>query len=309
MPTNQRRRIKTTGLLTLLLLIGLSACDKPATTDKSGTVDPTSEATGDSAASSGKFSVELKISGSQEVYKIEGAPKPEEVQESLSSALYKQEAIEKDGPRKLKGVVNYDIKMLPDDAGYDILLLGALNSPGANFDAGVNVQSTDEKWKEKSLAEMVDGAVAEFATRIGGQARVIGGDDENLGTILENVKENETTKLMAIQEIRERRDTKHLELVRGFLAEDQPPKLRLAACATLVSLGDTTSRTEILKVAEDFSRDRNPQFVPMLHILGDLGGTEVTTYLETVADAHAAPAVRTVAQEVLDKARAKGTAP
>ncbi len=267
------------------------------------------DTTAATAATTGKFSVTLKISASQDVYTSEGAPKPEEVEAALKAALYKTEAFEEGGPRALKGLVNYDIKSLPNDGGHDIVLLGSLNSPGANFDAGVNVQATDEAWKGKSLREMVDGAVAQFAGRIGAQARVIGGDDANLRTILESSTETEDLRLMAIQEIRERRLKQHLDVVRGYLDPAQPPTLRLAASAALVSMDDKASASEILTVAEDFSRDRNPQFVPMLHILSDLGGTEIITYLEAVAEAHSAPAVRTVAQEALDKARGGAARP
>ena len=41
----------------------------------------------------------------------------------------------------------------------------------------------------------------------------------------------------------------------------------------------------------------------MLHILGDLGGDEVITYLEAVSEGHSAPAVRAVASEALKEAR------
>ena len=286
-------------MLTVLLLALACGCDKQETSEPA---ESEAEVATPSSAT-GKFSIELKVSGSQDVYQLEGAPKPEEVQAALVAAFYATEAFEEGGPRKLKGIVNYDIKALPDDGGHDLVLLGALNSPDANFDAGVNLQSTDEAWKGKSAREMVDGAVANFVERISGQARVVGGDDDNLRAVMESADEPESARVMAIQEVRERRLTKHLDVVRTFLGEDHSASLRLAASATLVSLGDTESRGEIVKVAEDFSRDRNPQFVPMLHILSDLGGTEVVTYLEAVAEAHAAPAVRAVAQEALSKVK------
>lgn len=293
--------------VTILILIALAfGCEhKPDANDQD---KPNADTHGAAPAAEdepteGKFSVALKVSGSQEVFQMKDAPKPEAVQAHLKSAIEETPAFAPDGPRKLEGMVTYDIKALPDDKGYDVVLLGTLNSPHANFNAGVNVQSTDKGYVGQPLSGVVDGAVAEFARRIGAQARVIGGDNANLKTILENPDEPDSARLMAIQEIRERRATEHTEVVRKYLAPEYDVKLRLAAAATLVSMGDEKSRADILKVAEDFSRDRNPQFVPMLHILGDLGGPEVMTYLSAVADGHSAPAVREVAKEVLEKAQ------
>lgn len=279
------------------------ACEKSAPREGGSGRHAETTQSENAAPEEGKFSAQIKISPSQEVYTMEGAPKPADVEQHLADAIHATPAFAPDGPRKIEGVVAYDIKMLPGDAGYDIVLLGGLNSPSAKFEAGVNVQSTDEKWRGKPLADMVYGAADEFASRIGAQARVIGTDDAGLLAILQAGDESDSAHLLAIQEVRERRLEGHLDAVRPYLAAERSPGLRLAACATLVSLGDQKSRSEILAVAEDFSRDRNPQFVPMLHILGDLGGEEVTTYLQAVADGHAAPAVRAVAQEVLNKPR------
>lgn len=301
-----RMRHHSHTFLLLLAFLVAGGCDKSNSdgTEPSQTQQAPNDEKGSEEAPTGKFSLKLKVSGTAETYQIEGALKPEEMQSALEAALYAQEAFEKGGPRELTGTVTYDVKTLPDgEAGHEVVLFGALNSPSANFSAGVQHQSTDETWAGQPLGAMIEGAAEKFATQIGAQARVVGGDDDALFAILQNTEEPEPARLMAIQEIRERGLTQHIEELRKYLDAEQPEQLRLAAAAALVSLGDKESRTEIIKLAEDMSRDRNPKYVPMLHILGDLGGEEVTTYLETVAEAHSAPAVRTVAEEALKKAR------
>lgn len=288
---------------TMLLLLALApfGCDKADGGAQSAASEEAAERAGEEPTS-GAFAVTLKVSGTQAVFQAE-VPKPDEVAAQITAELYKSDVFAADGPRKLEGTVMYDIQQLPDDAGMEVMLIGGLRSPNAKFDAGVNFQSSDEAWQGKSPTEIVGGATAEFAERIVAQARVIGGDDATLAKILTGDDEPLDARLMAIQEVRERRLPDLIPQVKPYLDEAHDPALRLAAAATLVSLGDTSARAEILQLAETFSRDRDPRIVPLLHILGDLGGDEVVMYLQTVADAHSAEAVRTVAGEALKKAQ------
>lgn len=295
-------------MLAAALLLLLGGCDKPADSP-SEEQSQTQQDAPNTPRVEGKFSVTLKVSGTAEVYQREGAPKPEEVEKRLVDALYATDPFAADGARALEGTVTYDVKSLPDEGGTEVVMFGALNSPDANFNAGVNNQSTDEQWKNLPLAEMVHGAIDQFTSQIITQARVVGGDAATLLAILENEEEPEPARLMAIQEMRERKLVQDIPALRKYLQSGTPEKLRLAAAAALVSLGDTESRTEILEVAEELSRERDPRYVPMLHILGDLGGDEVITYLEAVAEGHAAPAVRDVAAEALNKARRANATP
>lgn len=281
-------------VIVLVLALSLSACEKNEATTGS-------EAAAANESQSEAFTVSLRVSATQSALSAD-VPKSEELAEQLMAGLYESAVFAADGAKKLDGMVMYDVKALPNEAGHEVMLIGGLQSPDAKFDAGVNLQTTDDKWKDASLRELVDGAAAEFVKRIIAQARVVGGDDSALAKILADSSEPLDAQVMALQEVRERRATELLPQVKPFLSEERDPALRLAAAATLVSIGDTSERAEILKVAETFSRDRDPRLVPMLHILGDLGGEEVVTYLQTVADAHDAPAVREVAKEVLKKA-------
>jgi hypothetical protein len=244
--------------------------------------------------------------GSQGVYRLEDAPKPEAVHDKLIDAIAARELFGRSGKQQVDGSFTYDVRKL-DDGGWDLMIVGGVRTHNARFDGGVNYRSSDERWKGKSLEEMVDAAVKAVAGKLDAQAHVLGTDVDGLITILQDEKEPEEAHLLAIQEVRERSARKATENVKPFLDSSHSSKLRVAAAATLVGLGDETVRADVLKVAEELSRDRDPQYVPMLHILADLGGPEVITYLETVADGHPAPAVREVAKEALDEARKKGS--
>lgn len=295
-----------TRSLAIALFIGVpivGACDSKENKTEAESEKTAKEEVAAEDPGEGKFSIQtLKISGSQAVYQIDGAPRPEEVEDKLTAAIEALDTFAEDGPRGLSGMVTYDVRPLPTE-GYDVMLIGGLNSPRAKFSAGANYKSTDEKWKGKSLQEMVDGAVEEFASRIGAQAKVLGSDVDGLVKILKDEDEPQEAKLLAIQEIRERDAKEHLDDIRPLLDDSNEPELRTAAAATLVSMGDDQSRSAILKTAEDFSREKNPQYVPMLHILASLGGNEIISYLEAVAEGHSAPAVREVAKEALSDAR------
>lgn len=297
--------------LRALLIVGVvtcAACDKsqdnaPATPANSTTSEKPQEAP--LAPTEGAFSVSaFKVSGSQGAYQIEEAPKPESLEPKVIAALLKQDNFEKDGPRALEGGITYDVRTL-SDGGYDVMLIGGLSSPNAKFDAAVNYKTSQEEWKGKSLDAVVDTAIDDFASRIASQAAVLGADVPGLVAVLQSEDEKVDARLLAIQELRERGSKDQVSAIRPYLDKEEPPELRVAASAALVRLGDSDSNAQILQVAEDLSRDRNPQYVPMLHILSDIGGTEVETYLQAVAEGHAAPAVRTVAEEALKNARAK----
>ncbi len=296
-------RLRNWMTLAIATLTFGTACEekKPAveseevTTSERETPPPSTEPL---APTEGKFSIgKLDVKPSVGVFKAEGAPKPEEVQARLEAKLYESDAFEKGGPRELSGSVMYDIRKTDD--GWDVMLGGGVGSPNARFQAGVGQKSTGEGNADKSVAELVNGSVDEMAKQIARQAGVLASDVDGLVAVLEREGAEADEKIVAIQELRERRAKEAIPSLRKQLDPENPSNLRTAAAATLVQLGDTESRNEIVRVAEDLSRDKDPQYVPMLHILADLGGQEVETYLRTVADAHPAPAVRAVASEAL----------
>lgn len=279
------------------------ACDKKVPDEGSGTASRV-EATEKAAVApvGGKFSLEaLRVTASQTTYTAEGAPKPDEVKERLQQALYASDAFDEGGDRELVGTLMYDVRN--EDGVWDVTLFGGLTSPNAEFEAGSQLRSDDEAFANKPLRDLVEEATDRVAKKLIAQAAVLTAGVDELVAILESPDAADEARLKAIQEIREREAKEAIPAVRSQLTAEHRSELRTAAAATLVQLGDTESSSEIIKVAEDLSRDRDPQYVPMLHVLADLGGTEAVTYLEAVAQGHSAPAVREVAAEALKTAR------
>lgn len=118
--------------------------------------------------------------------------------------------------------------------------------------------------------------------------------------LLEDPEADPEAQLRAIQELRDQDATGAAPALRPFLEHELSP-LRVAAAAALVALDDRPSHPQILKLAEDLSRDRDPQYVPTLFIVADMGTPEAREYLSTVAEAHPAPAVRQVAGDALSE--------
>lgn len=295
------------GLAALVAAAGCENADKAqksAQNEATSTDEASSEGDG---TTTGPFVIEaIKVNGSQATFKLEGAPKPDELEKKLRTALEASPAFTAQGPRKVKGTITYEARPLPSNGGWDVVLLGGFRRSDAMLDAGVNFKSTDEGLGELALPQLVDRAVEEFSNRIIAQARVVGASAEVLTEIL-RADEHPKTHLLAIQEIRERKVAPAAQAVRPFLSAETPAELRTAAAAALVAVGDEESRPKILAVAEDFSRDRNAQFLPLLQILADMGGSEVETYLGAVAEGHASPEVRMVAEEALKTAKSGKT--
>lgn len=286
----------------LLVVVAIFACEERPAED-GGSSTPDAPAAAESAGPvEGKFSLtELKVRPTADAMKADGAPDPETVRSEFEAALYASDSFDRGGTREMEGSLMFDVRPLED--GWDIMLFGGVGAPDAKFEASASYRTTDPRHAGKSIEELVSMGIASIADQISAQATIVVAGADELAAILSDDDATDTRYLMAIQEIRERRLEDAIPDVRPFLAPERSSKLRTAAAATLVQLGDEESRSDIIKVAEDLSRDKDPQYVPMLHILADLGGPEVVTYLQTVADAHGAPAVRQVAAEALRELR------
>jgi hypothetical protein len=133
--------------------------------------------------------------------------------------------------------------------------------------------------------------------RVGAAAKVKSANDQEILAVLSGDDDN-ATKLIAVQEARDRRIEGSVPLVRPLLdARDE--RLQVAAAAMLVSMKDEESYSNVIRITEDFSRDANPQMLPMLYIVADLKTPESRTYLQAVAEGHDSPNVRKVAKEAL----------
>lgn len=300
-------------LIAFVLAVALlAACDdkspdRPAE-EKSSAQTSTTEKEGDADAPFGIG--KIRVIGSQGVYKLgDDVPEPADVREKLVAAIEDQPLFASSGEQTVDGQFTYDVRKAEDGA-WDMMIVGSVRTDNARFDGGINYKSSDERWKGKSLQQMVDAGATSVAEKLDAQAHVLGSDTDEIIAILQDADEPEEAHLLAIQEVRERSARNATEQVKPFLNDPKhSSKLRVAAAATLVGLGDETVRADVLKLAEQLSRDRDPQYVPVLHILADLGGPEVITYLEAVAEGHSAPAVRAVASEALEAARGEKETP
>lgn len=297
-------------LLVASLAASLAACEKDvgSVSDQATTAeDEAAEADESSAASDVGYSVgRLKIIAAANVYNNPEASKPDELEKMLAAALEKTASFDDSAP-ELGGTITYDARTSPNiDGGTnrDVVLFGDLRRKGdditTKYTAEVLVRD-DVSESDGSYASLTKEAVTQFAEKIDAQMRIIGAGKEALIAVLESESESEKARIIAIQEIREREITGTEEILRGILDGDNDT-LKVPASAALVRLGDDASRAKILELAQNFSRDRNPNFLAMIYILGDMGGEEVITYLDTVAKAHSSTAVRQVAREAVDKA-------
>ncbi len=291
-----------------LLLFGFSACQKDAGSSGAETTeDAVEESQPDKDFATDGFSIgKIKIVAAANIYSNPDATKPDELQKLIETKLKEQASYDEDaGP--LSGSLTYDARTSTAPGGKksrDVVLFGDLrrkgdDDPTAKYTAEIMVRS--QPGSDETYADLTADAVQQFAERVDAQIRIRGASAEALTNILESDTESQKAKVSAIQQIRERQIEGTEPVLRKLLDGDDG-SIKVAASAALVRLGDSESRPKILEIAQNFSRDKDPNFLPMLYILGDMGGQEVVTYLTTVSEAHSSPAVRQVAKEAVDKA-------
>jgi hypothetical protein len=298
----------------LLASLALTGCQKDAgSSPESG--ESSESASQDEAAEDGDwesngFSVgKLKIIAASNIYSNPEATKPEELTKQLTAALEATPSYNEDAA-PLYGSITYDARTTSAasaERSRDVVLFGDLrrkgdDDPTAKYTSEVLVRS--EPGSDETYADVTKEAVKQFAERIDATIRIRGASAKGLTAILKSADETEKAKVTAIQQIRERQIDGTEPVLRDILAakKGESDALRVAAAAALVELGDAESRPKILELAPTDSRDKNANLLPMIYILGDMGGQDVVTYLSTVADAHSSPQVRQVAKEAVDKA-------
>jgi hypothetical protein len=302
-------------LILLALATGLAACEKDAGTSAPGSVESSDEAeeadeSSDRDWSTDGFSVgKLKIVAASSVYSNPEAVKPDALEEQIEAALEKTQAHDDDAA-PIYGSITYDARTsttVDGEKTRDIVLFGELrrkgdSDPTTKYSAEILIRS--EPGSDKTFETITADAVQQFAERIDAAVRIRGAKKDDLVAILESSKESNRAKTAAIQQIRERQIAGTEPILRDMLAakNGEPDELRVASAAALVRLGDDASRADILELAQTYSRDQNANMLPMIYILGDMGGEEVVTYLTTVSEAHSSPAVRQVAKEALKEA-------
>jgi len=304
-------RIQSAILLSALFLC--AACDHPTKTAQSKTSSATTGSTHgaahtDAPVAKGKFAIDkLQINASQRVYKTKGLPSPDDVRDEVHDKLMASPAFDPGGTRKLSGAVTYDVRKFNDPkAGPvdDVAIIVALaekgdgEGPHARLQGTANVRATDLKSKNPPTKTVVDRAVTDAVDAVITHAHISAASDAELVEIIKNEKESERTHLVAIQEARERQPDGGAAAIRPYLKSDDA-SLQVAASAALVKYGDKDSYSDIIKLAETMSRNKNRRLVPLIHVIGEMDSPEGQTYLEALAEGHSAPMIRKIAREVL----------
>ncbi len=247
----------------------------------------------------------LKVLGSQSTMLHEGAPSSDQVKEAVEDALYDTEAFSEDGERKAQGSLTYDIRSIDKkdgNAAVDVAIFGDLMVRDEPIELSAKVIVGNDENPNASVRDLVNKAVSGLALQLDGQARVMDSEDGELLDFIADEDEDASARLAAVQQARDRRLTGAASTIEPLL-EDDDERLRVAAAAALVAFKKQETYSKVIGVAERFSRDRNPQLMPLLYIVGDMNTDESKTYLKTVAEAHSEPTVRKIAEEALNRGK------
>lgn len=286
--------------LLVILCLGFLGCDTASKESPAPTApSPTPQNDVVSTVSTGPIRVqEFKIQASQNVMLMEDMPGAKDIEAAILNALHDRTTFSKDSKRTAKGSAMLDVRKI--DQSVEVMLVGSVNTQDLEpqrYSAEVVVSDADID--DRRIQPLMDEVIRRFVKRIDAQARVKSATDAELITILSGDDEA-AAKLVAVQETRDRRLRDAIEHVRPLLTSTDA-RLQVAAAAMLVSLKDTQSNSQIIEITEHYSREKNPQMLPMLYIVADIGTEEAKTYLNAVAEGHDVPSVRQVAKEALDR--------
>lgn len=288
---------RCTNLVVFLLAGSLwVGCDKKETSAPSAPSESVPQPAEETPKAKGPIAVtEFKIQASQAVMKLEGVD-IKALEAGIQSDLHAHESFDPDGPTKGKGYAIFDVRERPESV--EVMLVGGVAVDTSVFgELKAEVVVRDADIDDRRVPSLVEEARRRFVKRVGAAAKVKSANDQEILAVLSGDDDN-ATKLIAVQEARDRRIEGSVPLVRPLLnARDE--RLQVAAAAMLVSMKDEESYSDVIRITEDFSRDANPQMLPMLYIVADLKTPESRTYLQAVAEGHDSPNVRKVAKEAL----------
>ncbi len=285
-------------LLTAILAIGCEKEDTPATEG-----DAPKAESGKTVEDAIKFA-NVRVTASQTTLRMEGSPKPKDVEKQLVDELYKLSFFDEDGDVSANISVTYDIREITKRDGtkaLDAVVFGDIKTVGLEQQRRFKseVRTGNAVGETKNATEMIASAVTKFVQQIDAQAQVESATPEQLVKLIEEGN-TVTAKKMAIQEARERQVKEAIPSLRKSL-EDEDTGVKIAASGALVTLSDGESYSKIIKVAEDLSRDKNPDILALVYLIGQMGTDESRTYLEALAGAHPAAPVREAAKNALAK--------
>lgn len=304
-----KNKLLTLAICALLPSLG---CESKPTDSSSETPESSGPATpGESQSKRGPMQITaVKAVASQATLQTEGSPVPKEVEAWMKESLYATDDFSADAKRFAAVKFTYDIRNIPAKDGkpvIDVVIFGQVKEPKPQGSETPNVfkydvRMTDKQFPKATLSELVKKSVERFATAVSGQARVSGATPEELMEIIKNDK-NPEARLMAVRQVREARILKAVPAIRPLL-EDKDADLRVTAAAALVANGDGESYSKIVKIAEDFSRERDPHMMAIVFLIGEMQTGESRTYLQTLAESHPAEPIREAAKKALTKSGA-----
>lgn len=291
-----RSVVKTLPLIALLIF----SCEKTEPKTEQAEPAPKQEK---ETAKTGKFAIgEIKIAASQSVFKTEGLLDDKAVLKCITDTISKSDGFAESG-RKVSGTVTYDIQS--KDQAWALAMFGVIaekGEDGASVEAGTQLRSNDVLVEGKTKGEASRILCERFAKKVAMQFEISVADDQKLTAVLADAEVDPDVKVKAIHEIREKQ-LKDAAPVLVSMLENENVEIAVAAAAALAVFDHEPARAKALALAERLSRDKNPQYIPMLHILADLGGDPNRAYLETVSKDHAAEGIRVIAGEALKKMR------
>ena len=281
----------------ILIFIFLSFSCKENSTTTTG--DDSKDAKAVFAEDAKTFAIgKLKLSASESVYKMTGAPKPK-VLEACIRAKLKESPFFTDSGNTVNINIAYDV--LEEKSKSIVLLAEMTESGGKNrlFSAGNRTQS-----KGEGFEKMGEEACADLVTRLTNSVKVKTSSNDDLIALLSNPESTAGILKNTIQTIREKNviaaATKLMPLLKH---EDK--NVAVAAAASLAKFQHKEARAGALKLAEDLSRDKNPAYLPMIYILADIGGSEINEYLNIVSTSHENPRIQEIAKKAIEKAKQK----
>jgi len=239
-----------------------------------------------------------KLSASENAHRNEIAPKPKRLETCIKKALLTSPLFSAEGGSLVNLRLTYDV--LQEASTTSIVLLaemegGQLEPFSTGLKSDLDAQNSEEKGKQ---------ACANIASKLTNNLSVSVASEKELIAIISDQKSDSKVRKRAIQKIREK-DVKSAAPALSLLLKSEDVKIAVAAAATLAKFGYVEARPAMLALGEKLSREKNTSFIPMLYILADAGGPEISEYLSTVASSHAVPKVREIAKKALKNASRK----
>lgn len=283
-------------ILPVALVVLSTACQSPVL----GTAGP--EASDDAASKSttslhtGPPRIEIRSEGALEP----GAPGVAEATSWLEQGCRAQpEFTGKEPVGVLKGTYRAARQGPPDGPIVNSVYFGLALE--LNADEHYKTEAfVGEKLREtldKPLADLVRTVAAETTANLAKQVRAAHATDDALLKMLDDTDVD--TVSFAIAEVRKRRLKAAAPKVARHLADTNRDVVNLAAGA----LADVGSSRDVPALIRAGSRAEPVDRLPVLYALGEIGGPEVVTYLETLAEETNNPAVKGAAERALARAR------